>query len=165
MKPTVQYSALVLCIVLAYMHMYCMYAHRHAGIINLSMNAGKFVSDISHQHNTSLHSYLQPSSSPSSARFSSQRQGTTNTALSQNTLTNKTMLVRDNNEQTLLSTCNQVNDSMISTDKNSNLLVSNNGKVDASESRKNSKRKSTDIQNYFTSSGMTILIYVATCVC
>ena len=130
---------------------------RHAGIINLSMNAGKFVSDISHQRNTSLHSYLQPSTSSDSISSLSQQQGTTNTALSLNTLTNNTVSVRNNDEHTLQSTCNQVNEVMRSTSKNSDQLVSNNRNIDASGSRKNPKRKSADIQNYFTSSGMTII--------
>ena len=56
---------------------------RNSGIINLAMNAGKFVSSSSHQHNTSLHSYLHPSSattpSLSTISPSSQQQSTSNT--------------------------------------------------------------------------------------
>ena len=57
--------------------------YRRAGIINLAMNAGKFVSDSSHQHNTLLHSYLHPASantpSLSTISPSSQQQSTSNT--------------------------------------------------------------------------------------
>ncbi|XP_065894756.1 DNA polymerase eta-like isoform X3 [Dysidea avara] len=43
----------------------------HAGVTGLAMNATKFITDTSHQHNTSLHSYLKPSTNTSGSGSSS----------------------------------------------------------------------------------------------
>ena len=131
------------------------------------MNAGKFVSDTSHQHNTSLHSYLNRSSSASSNNnisCSSQQQRTSNTTITNDTLTvyssNDTVSMEDNDEQALNSTSDQIKEVMGSTNKNSSRLLSYNKstrKVDNSGS-KNLKRKSADIQSYFTNAGIIIII-------
>ena len=132
------------------------------------MNAGKFVSDTSHQHNTSLHSYLHrssPSSSTSTSSSPLQRQ--TKTTPVKDTLTvystNSTISVDNNDEQLLKSTCDQTKEVMGSTNKNSSWLLSNNRsirKVDTSGSVKKLKRKSADIQSYFTSSGIVVTMYM-----
>ena len=128
------------------------FIHRHAGIINLAMNAGKFVSDTSHQHNTSLHFYLHRSS-PSTTTSSSPLQQQTETTPVKDTLrTNSTISVEDNNEQSLKSTRDQMKGAMGSTNKDSSWLLSNNRsirEVDTSGSVKNLKRKSSNIQSYF----------------
>ena len=132
------------------------------------MNAGKFVSDTSHQHNTSLHSYLHrssPSSSSNNISSSSQQQGTGNTTPTRDTVaSNDTVSVEDNDKQALNSTPGQIKEVMESTNKNSSRLLSYNKsirKADTSGSKKNLKRKSVDIQSYFTCSGVIITMYVA----
>ena len=65
--------------------------------------------------------------------------------------------------QLLNSTCDQTKEVMGSTNKNSSWLLSNNRsmrKVDTSESVKKLKRKSADIQSYFTSSGIVVTVYM-----
>ena len=143
------------------------------------MNACKFVSDSSHQHNTSLHSYLHPPSSAatpstnttasSNINPSSQQQRTTcsNTTPSKGTTheylyygSNHTILVEDIDEQVLNSTPIQISQKVTgSTNMNSGQLLGNSNKrsirkVDTGGSKKNLKRKSADIQSYFTNSGM-----------
>ena len=128
------------------------------------MNAGKFVSDTSHHHNTSLHSYLHrlsPSSSSNNISSSSQQQGTGNTTPTKHTVaSHDTVSVEDNDEQALNSTPGQIKEVMESTIKNSSYNKSIR-KADTSGSKKNLKRKSVDIQSYFTSSGVVITMYVA----
>ena len=118
------------------------------------MNAGKFVSDTSHQHNTSLHSYLHRSSPSTITSPTSLRQQNETTPVKDTPSTNSTISVEeDNNEQSLNSTCDQMKIVMGSTNKDS---LSNNKsmrKVDSSGSVKNLKRKSSNIQSYFTIAG------------
>ena len=127
------------------------------------MNAGKFVSDTSHHHNTSLHSYLyrsSPSSSSNNISSSSQQKGTDNTTPTKDIIaSNDTVSVEDNDKQALNSTPGQIKEVMGSTIKNSSQLLSYNKsirKADTSGSKRNLKRKSVDIQSYFTSSGVVI---------
>ena len=150
------------------------YRYRGAGIINLAMNAGKFVSATSHQHNASLHFYLHPSSSSSSSSTSSsslsssssstiisssQQQSTSSTTPSKDTIpTYSTNATEDFNEEVLNCTLDATKQKVTgSTDMNSSQLLSNSKrslrKVDTGGSKQNLKRKRTDIQAYFTSSG------------
>ena len=131
------------------------------------MNAGKFVSDTSHQHNTSLHSYLHrssPSSSSNNISSLSQQQGTGNTTPTKDTVaSNDTVSIEDNDKQALNSTPGQIKEVMESTIKNPSRLLSYNKsirKADTCGSKKNLKRKSVGIQSYFTSSGVVITIYI-----
>ena len=140
------------------------------------MNASKFISDSSHQHNTSLHSYLHPSSSAATPstntttspniNSSSQQQRTNSTTPSKGTVheylyygSDYTILVEDIDEQVFNSTPIQISQKVTgSTNMNSGQLLGNSNKrsirkVDTGGSKKNLKRKSADIQSYFTNSG------------
>ena len=156
--------------------MYYAYQYRGAGIINLAMNAGKFVSATSHQHNASLHFYLHPSSpstsssslslSPSSSTIisSSQQQSASSTIPSEDTIPiYSTNAKEDFNEEVLNCTLDAMKQKVTgSTDMNSSQLLSNSKgslrKVDTGGSKQNLKRKRTDIQAYFTSSGKSRLL-------
>ena len=94
------------------------------------MNATKFITDTSHQHNTSLHHYLKPSTSSTSVVDSA-------SGLSKEGVDGETL--------DLTTSDNKVNTSL----KTSSQPAAKKVVVG---SRKN-KRKSVDIQNYFSSPG------------
>ena len=102
------------------------------------MNATKFITDTSHQHNTSLHHYLKPSTSSTSVVDRDKSNSTDSTSgLSKEGVDGETL-------------------DLTTSDNKVNINVKTAGQPAAKKvvvrSRKN-KRKSVDIQNYFSSPG------------
>ena len=111
------------------------------------MNATKFITDTSHQHNTTLHSYLTPSTSTSSTLTQDQTNkdsgGVNPGSLSKEGIDDKTLDLSNSDQGSSVSPSQKI----------TGLPVV---KKVVAGSRKN-KRKSVDIQSYFTSPGMYII--------
>ena len=136
------------------------------------MNASKFVSDISHQHNTLLHSYLhQPSSSLTSSSIatnvSSQQQRTMEDAKPVHS-TNNTVSLKHIDEEVQSSLPDQIRNEVTGIiDKNYTQLPHNSKSIAKNVSKKNFKHNSADIQSYFIKLGKitTELHVYGVCLC
>ena len=119
------------------------------------MNASKFVSDTSHQHNTSLHSYLyHPSSSSITINASSQQQRTVQESKPIHGI-NNTVSSKHIDEEVQSSLPDQIRQEVTGNidKKHTQFLHKSIIKVANSGSKKNLKRNSADIQSYFINSG------------